>query len=134
MDTAKQVLVNSADKGSFLKQKLFGPAWSPVLSLESVNGETWRDLKSKFIIFQKHLPPLDKLILSTRNILAASDQNIEIDADQIVHLTVACFVKWIFNLNWNPEWNFVYEVSWEWRKEIAAKRKADPKMKRKTVD
>jgi hypothetical protein len=134
IDTAKQALLNSDNKGLFLEEKLFTPAWSPILSLESVNGKTWRDLKSKFLIFQKHLPPVDELVVTIRNILSTQDENIEIDAKQVVRITVSCFVKWIFNVDWKPEWDFVCEASWEWRKEIAAKGKADPQLKRKTID
>ena len=134
INVAKQVLLNSVDKGSFLEEKLFAPAWLPVLSLESVNGKSWKDLKSKFIIFQKHLPPVEKLTIATRHILSSQDPNIEIDAKQIARITVACFVKWIFDLDWDHKWNFVCEASWEWRKEIAVKGKGDSQIKYKTVE
>jgi len=134
VNVAKQVLLNSSDKGSFIEERLATPAWSPVLSLESVNGQTWQDLKSKFLIFQKFLPPAEELSHVTCHILSIQDPNVEIDAKQVVRITVACFVKWIFNLDWNPEWDFVCEASWEWRKEIAAKGKAQALIKRKTVD
>ncbi|CAF4399792.1 unnamed protein product, partial [Didymodactylos carnosus] len=134
VDLAKQVLLDSSDKGSFIEQKIAAPAWSPVLSLESVNGESWRDLKSNFLIFQKYLPPAEALTLVLRNILSTQDPTVEIDAKQVVRITVACFVKWIFNLDWDPKWDFVCKASWEWRKEIAAKGKADPLLKRRTID
>ncbi|CAF4539468.1 unnamed protein product, partial [Didymodactylos carnosus] len=35
---------------------------------------------------------------------------------------------------WDPKWDFVCKASWEWRKEIAAKGKADPLLKRRTID
>ncbi|CAF4403681.1 unnamed protein product, partial [Rotaria sp. Silwood2] len=134
IDIAKQVLLASENKGSFIEEKIACPAWSPVLSLESVNGDTWRDLKSKFLIFQKYLPPTKQLTSVLRRILSSQDGNIEIDAKQVVRITLACFVKWIFNRDWDPNWDFVCEASWEWRKEIAAKGKADPLLKCRTVD
>jgi hypothetical protein len=133
-NVAKQVLLNSSDKGSFIEEKLATPAWSPILSLESVNGQTWQDLKSRFLMFQKYLPSTEELSQVTHNILSIQDPNVEIDAKKVVHITVACFVKWIFNRDWDPEWDFVCEASWEWRKEIALKGKADVLIKRKTVD
>lgn len=134
LNVAKQVLQNSSDKGSFIEEKLASPAWLPILSLESVNGETWKDLKSRFLIFQKYLPSAEKLSQVTHSILSNQDANVEIDAKQVVHITVACFVKWIFDRDWDPAWDFVCEASWEWRKEIAIKGKADGLLKRKTVD
>ncbi|CAF2748520.1 unnamed protein product [Rotaria sp. Silwood2] len=134
IDIAKQVLLASENKGSFIEEKIACPAWSPVLSLESVNGDTWRDLKSKFLIFQKYLPPTKQLTSVLRRILSSQDGNIEIDAKQVVRITLVCFVKWIFNRDWDPNWDFVCEASWEWRKEIAAKGKADPLLKCRTVD
>ncbi|CAF0830716.1 unnamed protein product [Adineta ricciae] len=134
IDVAKQVLLNSVDKGSFLEEKLFAPAWLPVLSLESVNGKAWNDLKSKFIIFQKHLPPVENLVAAARHILSTQDPNIEIDAKEVVRITVACFIKWIFNLDWDIKWNFVCEASWEWRKEIAAKGRGNIQIKHQTIE
>ena len=134
IDTAKRVLLHSADKGSFLEQRLFAPAWAPVLSLESVNGHEWRELKSKFTLLQKHLPPVDKFTTAVRAVLSAHDPNLEIDAKEVARITVACFVKYIFKVDWNPEWNFVPEASWEWRKEIAARGKADPKIKHRSIE
>ena len=134
IDTAQHVLRSSADKGSFLEERIFAPAWLPVLSLESVNGAAWKDLKAKFIAFQKHLPPVDNLTLAVRQVLSEQDSSVEIDAKQVARTTVACFIKWIFNLDWDPAWDFVCDASWEWRKEIAAKGRADPQLKRRTVD
>jgi hypothetical protein len=134
LNVAKQVLLNSSDKGSFIEEKLASPAWLPILSLESVNGEIWPDLKSRFLMFQKYLPSTEELSQVIHNILSIQDPNVEIDAKQVVHITVACFVKWIFNRDWEPEWDFVCESSWEWRKEIALKGKADVLIKRKTVE
>jgi len=134
LNVAKQVLLNSSDKGSFIEEKLATYAWSPILSLESVNGQTWEDLKSRFLTFQKYLPSTEELSQVTHSILSIQDPNVEINAKQVVRITVACFVKWIFNRDWDPEWDFVCEASWEWRKEIALKGKADVLIKRKTVD
>ena len=134
LNVAKQVLTKSSDKGSFIEEKIATYAWSPILSLESVNGQTWEDLKSRFLVFQKYLPATEKLSQVTQSILSTQDLNIEINAQKVVQITVACFVKWIFNRDWDSEWNFVCEASWEWRKEIAVKGKADMLIKRKTID
>ncbi|CAF3252007.1 unnamed protein product [Rotaria sp. Silwood2] len=134
LDVAKKVLLTTSSKGSFIEEKIATPAWSPVLSLESVNGDLWIDLKSKFLIFQKYLPSAEQFTRVVRYILSTQDANIEIDAKQVVRITLACFVKWIFNRDWDPEWDFVCEASWEWRKELAVKGKADPLLKFRTID
>lgn len=134
LTVARQVLLNSSDKGSCIEEKIATPAWSPVLSLESVNGSLWEDLKSRFLIFQKHLLPIEELAQITRKIVSSQDLNIDIDAKQVVRITLACFIKWLFNLDWNPQWEFVCEASWEWRKEIAVKGKANTSIKSQTVN
>ena len=42
------VLKSSNKKGSFIERLLALPAWSPIYSLESVDGKTWQELASDF--------------------------------------------------------------------------------------
>jgi hypothetical protein len=134
LEVAKQVLLHSSNKGTFIEDKIATPAWSPVLSLESVNGQTWKILRINFGLLLKHLPSAEALSVVTQEVLSKQDPTMEMDAKEMTRLTLATFVKWLFDRDWDPKWNFVCEASWEWRKEIAIKGKADPRIKKKTVD
>ena len=37
------------------------PAWSPVISLESIDGSTWRDMRTNFDAILAVLPPISEL-------------------------------------------------------------------------
>lgn len=134
LEVAQQVLLHNVNKGAFIEEKISMSAWSPVLSLESVNGTMWKTLRTNFSLVQKHLPSAEALHLVTQDILSKRDATKEIDAKEITRITLASFVMWLFEKKWDPAWEFVCDASWEWRKEIAVKGKANPELKKKTVD
>jgi len=133
IELARQVLQHSVNKGNFIEEKIATPAWAPVLSLESINGTQWQALRAHFFVLQKHLPSPQALHLITQNLLFTLDPTVDLDARAMVRLTVQSFVKWLFQEDWRSEWDFICEASWEWRKEIAMKGKANRKLKEKTI-
>ena len=42
------------DKGVAIEELIAAPAWLPILSIESVNGKKWIQLKANYAIFHKH--------------------------------------------------------------------------------
>ncbi|KAF1777740.1 Cytochrome P450, conserved site [Phytophthora cactorum] len=97
-DLAFHVLKSTADKGEMIEARLALPAWSPVVSLESVNGEQWRRMKTQFTKLIQVLQPISQLttIFETRghNLLKS---NTVIDALKLNELSVASFYEWSLN-------------------------------------
>lgn len=92
----KQFLKGS-DKG-FLIEELFAcPAWSPILSIESVNGKMWETLKNNILNFKEHIPSIYKLGLIAKK--EADELLIKkeiIDSKLISKKTLKIFLKWLF--------------------------------------
>jgi hypothetical protein len=85
------------DKGEVIEELLASPAWSPILSVESVNGEVWEELRRNFFIFVEHLPSKEKLgEISHEESKELLTNNLVVDARQISISTLKIFLKWIF--------------------------------------
>eukprot|EP01129_Flabellula_baltica_P000497 TRINITY_DN1049_c0_g2_i1.p1 TRINITY_DN1049_c0_g2~~TRINITY_DN1049_c0_g2_i1.p1 ORF type:complete len:410 (-),score=50.54 TRINITY_DN1049_c0_g2_i1:6-1235(-) len=54
-DTAKRVLKSSNEKGKYLEYCLSCPAWAPILSIESVDGELWSRMSKSFFMLSRSL-------------------------------------------------------------------------------
>ena len=124
------------DKGTGIEELIAYPAWSPILSLESVNGTQWLELKQNFLHFQKNIPSTAELCLITqREIKKALSTNVVLDGKMISILTLKVFVNWLFydeNKSNTAEDTIndvlsdtmlerIYESSIEYRKEIAVR-------------
>jgi hypothetical protein len=70
LDEARRILRSSDNKGHCIEEWIAGPAWLPILSLESTNGAEWKQLKHNFIMFQRQLPPVSKLQEAVRHCTA----------------------------------------------------------------
>jgi hypothetical protein len=57
IDTAIAVLKASAVKGDGLERHVASPAWRPLISLESIDGELYENMVRDFHELVKHLPP-----------------------------------------------------------------------------
>ncbi|KAG7402078.1 hypothetical protein PHYBOEH_007292 [Phytophthora boehmeriae] len=131
-----QVLRSSGDKGGLIETLLSTPAWLPVVSLESVNGEQWQRMKNNFTVLQKTLPPIGELttIFESRGRELLQSKTV-LDAFKLNELVVAGFYEWLFKREFNyGKSAVVCQSTWEWRKEIAMKGIADPVVKQRTVD
>jgi hypothetical protein len=131
LDEIKKTLLLT-DKGRGIEELIATPAWLPIISLESVNGSQWIELKRNFLILQKHLPSVQHLGLVTKHemnkFLAKSQTINEINSKHLAILTLKIFVNWMFNeLNTfddvlsEEQMERVYQSSIEYRKEIAFK-------------
>lgn len=133
--TAMLVLKQSTVKGIGLEREVAVPAWAPVLSLESVDGELWVELRARFGQLLAVLPPLTQLQERFRDharTLVASGA--VVDAEAVATLTCRSFVEFLFGVEWVPATHAVLvAASWEWRREIALRGRADPEVKREAV-
>lgn len=137
----RQVLKHS-NKGSVIEEKLATPAWRPIISLESVNGFLWLQLKTNYLKFVQNLPAneiLTNLCKKELNYLILNKKLI--DSRQISVSIAKIFFQWIF---WEDRMILdkcldplvleeLYQSSLEFRKEIALKGKADWSKKIKPI-
>ena len=186
-DVAFAVLRSSAVKGDALERHVATPAWRPLLSLESVDGELYRSMLADFHALVKRLPPPSRVgEIAAKNVrrLMCEDEDDEgnettdpkgslgeegttvaevsfanagggtsvaakkggeggpaaaaaaaaagrlsrrrrahqiVDADAVARLSLATFVEYLFDREWEDAFEVLVEASWEWRKEIAVR-------------
>ena len=139
------------DKGRGVEEIFATKAWSPVLSIESVNSPLWETLRDNYIELTKYFPTEEKLAEIAKVEAKSILKNTIIDGRDISISTVKIFLKWIFCENdlplnkekdlraktqiTNDSFKFInqflndnflqelYEGSIEYRKEIAIKGK-----------
>jgi hypothetical protein len=135
---ASTVMKQFSDKGKGLESYISCPSWLPVISLESIDGEQWQDMRRDFDVLLKNCPSvsvLQRITQGKTKQLVASGQ--VVDANAIARLTIEVFVAYLFGEDnvWGEE---VYETlvtaSWEWRKEISVRGKGDKRAKQAAVD
>jgi hypothetical protein len=131
---AGEVLKSSSVKGEGLEKYLATPAWKPIISLESNDGDLWESMIQRFHIFMKCCPDPSKLsMIAKKNVdVVIRDGNV-IDAEAIIKLTIASFIEFLFDKTWQPEFQIFIDASWEWRKEISIRGKGNVDVKQSTV-
>jgi hypothetical protein len=136
----KETLLLS-DKGIGIEELIATPAWLPILSIESVNGQKWIELKKNYLIFQTNLPSVKELGSVTNfevNKFLDLNRNSTVDSKKITILTLKIFLNWLFidsNLEIDEEMlEKIYESGLEYRKEIAFKGIGCPKKKQESID
>ena len=130
------------DKSHGIEEMIATPAFEPILSLESVNGEQWIELKKNFLIFQKFLPSIQQLgIVAKHEMNKKLHSAAELNSKEISILTLKIFVNWMFNeddcfnnILSEENLNKIYESSIEYRKEIAFKGVGSRAKKQQSVD
>ncbi len=132
---AQRVLKASSAKGFALERHLATPAWAPILSLESVDGELYQSMRSNLGLLMARLPPIGRLTrVSSSHVTRLLDQpGRVIDADAIAQLTISMFVEYVFNRSWEDSFQVLVDSSWEWRKEIAIRGRADSVIKARAI-
>jgi hypothetical protein len=137
---AKTILNQCSKKGSFIEDVVSTPAWFPLRSLESVDGEEWVDLKQRLVEFMATLPTLDVL----RKLVAEETEALVktltiIDSPAICRVTVVVLLRFI--LHGSPLSNAMEDVvddivsaSNEWRKEISLKGRGNRAIKQKAIE
>uniref|UniRef100_H3H2M5 Uncharacterized protein n=1 Tax=Phytophthora ramorum TaxID=164328 RepID=H3H2M5_PHYRM len=135
-DLVIRVLKATSNKGDLIETLLSLPAWSPIVSLESVNGEQWQRMKACFTKVAQVLQPISHLgaIFETRGRELLESETV-IDALKLNELSVACFYEWVFEREFGHEkFAVACQATWEWRKQLALKGVADSTVKQRTVE
>lgn len=134
-EEAVAVLRSSDIKGLALEKHIATPAWEPIISLESVDGDIYHRMIANFHQVMEACPPTSQLTgIAKHHARALVESNIVIDAQQIALLTSKIFIEYVFNRSWDESFEIFAMASWEWRKEIAMRGKADKKIQYQAVD
>jgi hypothetical protein len=139
-DLCEQVLASSVLKGSFVESMLATPAWSPIYSIESADGELWEQLSQDCRQLMGQLDwrtRLTPLVTSHGNVLALeverrnkSDPQFVVNAEMISRFTVRVLFELLFEMPLsNSDETLFYKASIEWRKELGIKGQGDLEIK-----
>ena len=134
-----QKYLQSSNKGNFIETKISRSAWSPILSLESENGENWMELKKRFILLMEQLPTISVLNEIVRRTTHINDRLIT--SNEISLLTIRIFIQYVFGDFTAERMDYhnkccadLHEASLEFRKEIALKGKGNYTKKMRAVE
>lgn len=122
------------DKGNFIEYSVATPAWDPIISLESVDGDQWVQVKQNFLNFTTSFHIDNKIALIGDYIENYTNQYLNsnhiIDSKLISKITVQSFCKFLFDIEINlNDLDTLYQASIEWRKEISMKGKGNMNIK-----
>jgi hypothetical protein len=122
------------DKGKFIEYSVATPAWEPIISLESVDNDTWDQVKTNFLKFITFFHVDNKINLIGNYVENYTNQYINsnhiIDSKLISKITVQSFCKLLFDVEINVnELDVLFQASLEWRKEISIKGKGNMDIK-----
>ena len=131
-----QVLSASKVKGIFIESELATPAWHPIYSIESMDGDHYEQLIRDFKIllaslnWREKLGPLTQKHCTQLADVMKLNPNQKLDSPKLTRIVLRILYELIFDqeINADDETLF-YESSLEWRKEIAIKGKADSTIK-----
>ncbi len=123
-----RVLSASNKKGDFIESLIATPAWHPIYSVESTDGETWEKLSEGFrktmtsLNWRERLPPITLRHCDAVALTMKDQPEKIIDAERISRLVLHVLYELVFEepISINDE-NLFYRASLEWRKEIAVK-------------
>ncbi len=131
-ETMGEVLAASNDKGTFIESLIATPAWAPILSVESTDGEAWKKLSQNFrmILGQTNWRARLQRCSKTQIDLFIDDfrskPDLVVDSELISRLTLRIFCELVFESVLSKEdEDLFYLASIEWRKEIGMKGSAD---------
>jgi hypothetical protein len=131
------VLANSDVKGSFVEHLFAIPAWRPIYSIESEDGERWKALSINCCQVFRTLrwkENISSYMTSCIQDLAddmSLDQSLVLNAEQVSRITLRVMYEILFEHKIDPEDEILfYKASIEWRKEIALKGAGDPQIKK----
>jgi hypothetical protein len=111
MSEIKKVLKLS-DKGHVIEELFATPAWHPILSVESTNGNTWETLRKNLLAFIEHIPSKEKLgSIAQEEATNLIKKGVIIDSKQISKSTLKIFLKWLFSKNEKTNKNMTEEIS-----------------------
>lgn len=132
------ILINKVlclqDKGNFIEYSVATPAWEPIISLESVDGDQWVQVKQNFLNFTNRFHIDNKIAFIgdyiENYINHYLNSNDIIDSKLISKITVQSFCKFLFDIEISlNDLDTLYQASIEWRKEISMKGKGNMNVK-----
>ena len=137
----QKIMESSNRKGSFIEQLIALPAWDPILSIESSDGDEWQKLIQEFrwiyskIDWQEQLPHLCSSYV--QKWLKAQGNNSEFffDGESVSRFCAQVFFQCLFQAPLDQESeDLYYQASLEWRKEIALKGKGNFQVKKEFMN
>jgi hypothetical protein len=140
-EIAVQIMKQSSDKGRCLESKVSVPAWRPLLSLESVDGELWVEMKRNFEVLLKNVGDAGKMQAITLQRVRAlisetkSSPSQEVDANFIAKFTLQVILEFLFGIQeWHSSYQTIVDASWEWRREISMRGKGDKRIQHQAIE
>jgi dihydroflavonol-4-reductase len=131
-----EILASSRVKGTFLETLMATPAWHPIYSIESMDGEVWEQLSRDFKTLMGRLDWRPRLTpLTKRHTQAVAEElranpALRLDSARLARLVLRILYELLFDhpISARDEELF-HRASLEWRKEIAIKGKGDVEVK-----
>lgn len=127
-EACARVLASSNTKGQGIELMIACPAWSPVSSIESVDGEDWEWLADNFgkvfarLDWQSRIAPLTRSYIKLFADRAKREPDFVLDAEQVSRMTAGIMYELVFFRGISAsEEEIFFQASLEWRKEIAVK-------------
>ena len=133
LDKAKWVLQHGgSDKGRVIEENMMLDVWVDACSIESCNGQLWRDVRRSFDAFSHQLPSVDVLEEICLGWAPPGDgSKLLLDSPTFTKLTLQCFGQWLFNEDFQPRHLAALNSdSWEIRFEVAMRGHGDDQLKR----
>lgn len=91
-------ILKLSDKGHIIEELFASPAWYPILSVESTNGQTWETLRKNLLSFIEHIPSKDKLAsIAKEESKSLIERGIIFDSKLISMTSLKIFLKWLFS-------------------------------------
>jgi hypothetical protein len=125
-----QKVMTSADKGDYIERRIATPAWHPVISLESCDGEQWIRTKRNFMTFLQRVSTHNEKRIEECIEERLIEDRLFVDSPQISKIVVYGICKSALDHSLtSEELELLYSASIEWRKEIAMKGNGDMRVK-----
>ena len=129
-------LASSDKKGSFVEHLFAIPAWHPLYSIESEDGERWKALSMnccqvfRTLRWKENIPWKVRTMIQALADASRHDPSLVMDAEQVSRMTLNVLYEILFERAIAPEdETLFYQASLEWRKEIALKGTGDYRVK-----
>ena len=127
-----EVLAASDRKGTFIEQLIATPAWDPVYSMESMDGERWEQLARDFKTVLARTEWRERLLpLVRKHLVRLRKGSGMVSSETIARLTVRTLAELLFRVELSDADEILfYQASLEWRREIAVKSPGNRAVKR----
>jgi hypothetical protein len=135
LGTIQKVLYTCSSKGDFLESTVAQDAWYPVKSVESEDGDQWKELRRDYNVFRRGLHSLQDLKNIAHTLAQQKlDRAEPIDAKQLTILVIQIMLRW---LERDPSIDGVTMIAAavnEWRMSLPCKEAGDIQLKMTATD